>query len=90
MSPATKKHRAAPRRAATISDQLRSVIASRRLTAYAIAQEAGIAPSTLSRFLAGERGLTTQTLDVVCDALGLELKPTRRGLGTRAGNQAED
>jgi hypothetical protein len=38
----------------------------------------------VTRFVNGERGLTTDSLDAICSALGLELRETRRGL-VRAG-----
>jgi transcriptional regulator with XRE-family HTH domain len=57
---------------------LRSIIESRRLTAYAVATASGLAPSVVSRFLTGERTLSGDRLDAVCSALGLELCETRR------------
>jgi plasmid maintenance system antidote protein VapI len=63
-----------------LSDQLRGIIRARNLTPYAVAQSAGVAPSVVSRFCNGERGLSTDTLDKVADALGLELRETRRGV----------
>lgn len=77
MSRPPKKHRTAPRRA-TISDELRRIIRSRG-TPYALSKAAAVSPSILTRFVNGERGLTTDTLDRVADALGLELRETRRG-----------
>lgn len=75
---ATKKRRPQPPR--SLSDQLKGIIKRRGLTAYAIAQAAELDASVVSRFLADERGLTTQSLDRIADALGLELRETRRGL----------
>lgn len=77
-----------PGRSSTVTGQLRSIIKSRRLTAYAVATDAGLAPSVVSRFLTGERTLSGDSLDAVCSALGLELKETRRGRS--AGVKSDD
>ena len=69
----------------TVSEVLRRTIESRG-SAYAAARAAGIDPSMLTRFLNGERGLSTASFDAVCEALGLELKATRTG---RAAARAE-
>lgn len=67
------------RRASTVSDQLRSAILDRRdLTPHGIATAAGIAPSCLSRFVAGQRGLTLESLDALAEVLGLRLVETAR------------
>ena len=88
MTSAPKKRRPAPRRE-SVSDQLRSIIRARNLTPYAVSQAAGVSPSVVSRFVNGERGLTTDSLDAVCSALGLELKETRRGRHAPGARQAE-
>ena len=77
--PAPKKRRAAPRRAASVSNQLRAIIKARGLTPYAVAIAADVAPSVLTRFMRAERSLTLDTFDRVAAALGLELRETRRG-----------
>lgn len=66
----------------SISQQLRDIIKARGMTAYAVAQAAEIDPSIVSRFLSRERHLSGVTLDAVADALGLELRETRRGRTT--------
>jgi Helix-turn-helix len=43
------------------------------LTSYALGRDAGVAPAVISRFLAGDRGLTMATADRVAEALGLRL-----------------
>lgn len=73
-----RKHKTDARRE-TVSEQLRSIVRARGLTPYAVAQAAGLSPSVVSRFMNAERQLTTDTLDAVCAALGLELRETRRG-----------
>ena len=44
----------------------------------ALAREAGLSPIQLSRFIRGERGLTTPAVEALCDSLRLELRPKRR------------
>jgi len=75
-----------PPRTAALSDQLRAAIEAHG-TPYGLALEAGVAPSVLSRFVSGERGLTTGTLDALAGPLGLKLiRAARRGRrGPRAG-----
>lgn len=68
-----------PLRIQLVSDQLVATIEARRLTGYAVATAAGVAPSVVSRFLSGQRGLSLDTFDALCAALGLELRETRRG-----------
>jgi transcriptional regulator with XRE-family HTH domain len=75
--------------AATISDQLRAVILNRKLTPYSVAVSAGVAPSVVTRFINGERGLTLDTLDRVAGALGLRLIETS-GRGIRHRQPARE
>ncbi len=56
-----------------LSEQIRQVIANCGQTRYAISQATGIAESTLSRFMAGERGLPMKTLDRLADYLSLNI-----------------
>ncbi len=56
-----------------LSDQIRQVIVDCGQTRYAISQATGIAESTLSRFVAGERGLPMKTLDKLADYLDLHI-----------------
>jgi transcriptional regulator with XRE-family HTH domain len=71
----------APRRRepGTVSGQLRSIIKTRNLTPYAVSRAAGVAPSVVTRFVNGERGLSADSMDAVCAALGVRLTETRRG-----------
>jgi|GEM_PF-2421353 len=69
----------------TISDQLREVIASRRLSGYELGELAGLDRSIVSRFLAG-RSATTATIDRLADVLGLRLVET----ATRRRSTARD
>ena len=71
-----------------LSRQIREAIASSGLTRYRIAEEAGVAQSTLSRFMAGEGGLTLDTLDRIAEVLRLSLVckgPTQRTLRSARG-----
>lgn len=67
-------------RAAAVSDHLRAVITARGDTPSSVARAADVAPSVLTRFMNGERGLTLDTFDRITTALGLRLVETgRRG-----------
>jgi plasmid maintenance system antidote protein VapI len=61
-----------------IDQQLRESIAKSGLTAYRIANEAGIAIPVVARFISGERDLRLATAAKVAYVLGLELRPIRR------------
>ena len=62
----------------TFSDQLRQHIESCGLTRYEIAKQAEIEQSALSRFMSGERGLSTSTLDRLAKLLELEVVMHRK------------
>ena len=85
---APKKRRPARRPTAAVSDQLRAVITARRLTPYAVARLADVAPSVMTRFVNGERGLTLDTFDKIAEALGLRLVEIARRGRPPAGKQA--
>lgn len=57
------------------SDFLKAAITNDGRPLTRIAKEAGIDHGILVRFVSGERGITTLTLDRVCGVLGLELRP---------------
>jgi hypothetical protein len=79
-----KTHRKpATRRAtrATFSDELRDAIERSGLTPYALGKEAAVDPGILSRFLAGRRGMTTDTVDRITATLGLHLGAPARAKG---------
>ena len=80
---APKTLRTPPRRTAraTFSDELRDAIERSDLTPYALGKAAGIDPGILSRFLAGRRGVTSDTIDRIAFALGLHLGTATRGKG---------
>ena len=65
----------------TVTDQLRAAIEAetKRRTLYQVAKGSGVNWAVLSRFLTGERPtLRSDTMDRLCDYLGLELRPRRR------------
>lgn len=65
-----EKHR---KRLTSVSEQVRQLIESCGLTRYRIAQQTGIAESTLSRFVAGQRTLSSDALDKLGELLDLEV-----------------
>lgn len=56
-----------------ITAAVRVAIENSGLTRYEIAKATGIEQSALSRFMSGERGLTTASLDRLAPLLGLEI-----------------
>ena len=55
----------------SLPDLLRKSIMESDKTNYVIARETGIAQSVLSRFMTGERSITIDTADKLCQAVGL-------------------
>lgn len=53
-----------------LSGLLRAIIDESQQTRYAIAQQAGLSESTLSRMYTGKRPATMETLRAVADTLG--------------------
>lgn len=64
-----------------VSDQLRHAILNCGETRYALSKRSGVGGPILSRFVNGERTLRLETVDLLCEALGLELKPKRTTKG---------
>ena len=56
-----------------MSDQIRQAVDDCGLSRYAISKVTGIAQSTLSRFMSGERGLPMKTLNRLADFLDLNV-----------------
>ncbi len=56
-----------------ISDAVRRAIEQSGLTRYEVSKVSGVQQASLSRFMTGERGLTTSTLDELAPVLGLRL-----------------
>ncbi|MFQ5733600.1 MAG: helix-turn-helix domain-containing protein [Planctomycetaceae bacterium] len=63
---------------AKLSDQVRDAVDSCGESRYAIAKATGISNSTLSRFMSGERGLTTTALDILSEYLELNIVINRK------------
>ena len=57
----------------SISEQLRRAITESGMSRYRVAQLSGIDHAAMSRFMAGTTGLTTNSVDKLCEALSLEL-----------------
>jgi transcriptional regulator with XRE-family HTH domain len=57
----------------TFSDQLRAILRRDGRTIYAIETAAGVPRGGVGRFLSGERGLTTDTLDRLAGVLGMRV-----------------
>ncbi len=60
----------------TFSEQLRRAIEADPRSRYCLCKESGMSPAAMSRFMNGQAGLTTTSLDAILPVLGLELKPT--------------
>ena len=56
-----------------ISQQLREAIDASGMSRYRICKELGLPESTMSRFMAGQRGLALTTVDRLGELLGLRL-----------------
>lgn len=69
-----------------ISDQIRAAIDGCGESRYRISKQTGIEQSVLSRFMAGQVGMTVETLDKLGAHLGLELVVTREG-DRKGGNE---
>lgn len=58
---------------AAFTAQLREAVNSAGVTKYVISKATGIDQSTLSRFVRGERGLSSEALDALGEYLDLEV-----------------
>jgi DNA-binding phage protein len=68
----------------TISGQLRQAIIDSGLSFYAVARAAGLSPGMVTRFMAGDRAPSLETVDKLAAALGLRLCKVTEGGGTNA------
>jgi transcriptional regulator with XRE-family HTH domain len=59
----------------SLGEQVRRAVRDSGQSQYRIAKETGVDKGALSRFMSGERGLTTDTLDRLVEHLGLTLCP---------------
>ena len=60
-----------------VSEQLTAAIREYG-TAYAAGKASRVSATVIQRFLNGERDLQLKTVDKLCAALGLELRPVRK------------
>mgnify|MGYP001811999713 CR=1 FL=1 len=60
------------------SDELRRAIKTAPVSRYRIAVDTGVSQAVLSRFLKGRVGLSMETVDLLCDYLGLKLVPEKK------------
>ncbi|HEV2818703.1 MAG TPA: transcriptional regulator [Allosphingosinicella sp.] len=68
-----------------LAERIREELGRRRATRLWLADEARISLSTLEKGLAGQRRFTTATLVRIEAALGIALRPDRRGEAERGG-----
>ncbi len=61
----------------TVTEQLKKAIDASGQSRYAICKATGIDQAQLSWFMGGECGLSMETVDGLCEYLGLELRPIR-------------
>lgn len=57
----------------SLSDELRQAVERSGLSRYAIWQQASIDQGSMSKFMAGERGLTLESIDKLAELLGLHI-----------------
>ncbi len=65
------------------SDQIRQLVKTSGSSRYAICKATGIDQGAMSRFVAGHRGLSLDSLDKLANYLGMEIiiRPKRRKRG---------
>lgn len=61
-----------------LADVIRGAMQCDGRTVYAVARDAGLVVSIVQRFDAGG-DVTLQTASALCDTLGLQLQPVRKG-----------
>lgn len=57
---------------------IRKAIADDGRSLYRLALDSGVSKAILGRFVRGERDMTLDTAEKVCEALGLSLRPDRQ------------
>ena len=68
----------AKKRVKHVSDQLREAIRDSGESLCQIAGGCGVDDGVLSRFMRGLRGLSTKSVDRLCEYLNLELRESKR------------
>ena len=66
------------KQAKKVTDQLREAIISAPVSRYQLCRQTGLDKALLSRFVHRKAGLAMESIDLLCAALGLELRPVRR------------
>jgi transcriptional regulator with XRE-family HTH domain len=61
----------------SVITELRDAIVKSKLSQYRISKDTGVRQPVLSRFLAGERGISLRTADKLCEYLKLHLARIR-------------
>ena len=56
-----------------LSEELREAVERSGLSRYSIWQQTGIDQGTLCKFMAGDRGLSIESIDKLADLLGLHI-----------------
>lgn len=69
----------------TFSDSIRAAVTRTGMSHRSISAKAGLTPSTLCRFMTGKRGLSIESLDRLCDAIGLQAVLASNGRGATHG-----
>ena len=62
-----------------VSEQLRAAIAAAPVSRYRLAKRTGLDQGLLSRFMHGHCGLSLESIDLLAEALGLELRAIASG-----------
>ncbi|MFI5461225.1 MAG: helix-turn-helix domain-containing protein [Isosphaerales bacterium] len=73
MSMATKRKR--------LSDQIRDAVDASGMSRYAICKAIGLSQGTMSRFMSGRSGISSETMDRIGELLDLEIRPRRKTKG---------
>ena len=63
----------------TASETLREAIRDSGLSLYRIAKDSGAGYASVYRFMSGERSVSLDVFDKICECLGLELRPRSPG-----------
>lgn len=58
--------------------QLREAIQGSKMSLNELARQCGVGPDRLSRFVRGQRDLTLEAAEKICDTLGLRLAPEKQ------------
>ena len=62
-----------------ILEQLSDAIMKSGVSRYRISEDTDVSPTVLHRIVSGTGGCNLETLNSLCEYLGLELKPKKRG-----------